>query len=176
MYLLSFYYGKKVSLIPSTLLQSSWKSAFCFLVWGICLYTHFGRHDLWIVFIEFYFKVILLFSNVSRYHLHGKWLLFSINVRKFKTLTRWRSGRESSCNEGDAGVILGQEDPLEDKMEPTPVFLPGKSHGQRSLACYSPWGCKESDTTARLTLYFPLLNIILVIILFTEFYIWISKL
>ena len=28
----------------------------------------------------------------------------------------------------------------------TPVFLPGKSHGQRSLAGYSPWGCKESDT------------------------------
>ena len=32
-------------------------------------------------------------------------------------------------------------------MQPTPVFLPGKSHGQRSLAGYSPWGCKESDTT-----------------------------
>ena len=29
----------------------------------------------------------------------------------------------------------------------TPVFLPGKSHGQRSLAGYSPWGRKESDTT-----------------------------
>ena len=31
--------------------------------------------------------------------------------------------------------------------QPTPVFLPGKSHGQRSLAGYSPWGCKESDMT-----------------------------
>ena len=30
---------------------------------------------------------------------------------------------------------------------PTPVFLPGENHGQRSLAGYSPWGCKESDTT-----------------------------
>ena len=29
----------------------------------------------------------------------------------------------------------------------TPVFLPGESHGQRSLAGYSPWGCKELDTT-----------------------------
>ena len=28
-------------------------------------------------------------------------------------------------------------------MAPTPVFLPGKSHGQRSLAGYSPWGCKR---------------------------------
>ena len=33
------------------------------------------------------------------------------------------------------------------KWQPTPVFLPGKSHGQRSLAGYSPWGCKESDRT-----------------------------
>ena len=31
--------------------------------------------------------------------------------------------------------------------QPTPAFLPGKSHGQRSLAGYSPWGHKESDTT-----------------------------
>ena len=31
------------------------------------------------------------------------------------------------------------------KWQPTPVFLPGKSHGQRSLACYSPWGHTESD-------------------------------
>ena len=30
---------------------------------------------------------------------------------------------------------------------PTPVFLPGKFHGQRSLADYSPWGCQELDTT-----------------------------
>ena len=34
----------------------------------------------------------------------------------------------------------------------TPVFLPGKSHGQRSLAGYSPWDYKESDTTEQLTL------------------------
>ena len=42
---------------------------------------------------------------------------------------------------------LGQEDPLEKEMEPTPAFLPGKSHGQKSLAGYSPWGHKELDTT-----------------------------
>ena len=37
------------------------------------------------------------------------------------------------------------------KWQPTPVFfrifLPGKSHGQRSMVGYSPWGHKESDTT-----------------------------
>ena len=35
---------------------------------------------------------------------------------------------------------------------PTPVFLPGEFHGQRNLADYSPWGCKESDMTEQLTL------------------------
>ena len=35
--------------------------------------------------------------------------------------------------------------------QPTPVLLPGKSHGQRSIiGSYSPWGCKESDMTERL--------------------------
>ena len=47
---------------------------------------------------------------------------------------------------------LGQEDPLEEGIEPTPVFLPGESHGQRTLMAYSPWGLKESDTIERLTL------------------------
>ena len=37
-------------------------------------------------------------------------------------------------------------------MAPTPVFLPGESHRQRSLAGYSPWGHKEPDTTERWTL------------------------
>ena len=36
--------------------------------------------------------------------------------------------------------------------QPTPVILPGEPHGQRSLAGYSPWGCKESDMTEA-TLY-----------------------
>ena len=36
------------------------------------------------------------------------------------------------------------------KWQPTPVFLPGESHGQRSLVGYSPRGRKESDTTERL--------------------------
>ena len=39
------------------------------------------------------------------------------------------------------------------QWQPTPVFLPGKFHGQRSLVIYSPWGHKESDTTKQL--HFP---------------------
>ena len=38
------------------------------------------------------------------------------------------------------------------KWQPTPVFLPGESHRKRSLAGYRPWGCKELNTTERLSL------------------------
>ena len=37
--------------------------------------------------------------------------------------------------------------PWRRKWQPTPVLLPGKFHGRRSMVGYSPWGCKESDTT-----------------------------
>ena len=40
--------------------------------------------------------------------------------------------------------------PWRRKWQPTPVLLPGKSHGWRSLVGYSPWGCKELDSTERL--------------------------
>ena len=40
-----------------------------------------------------------------------------------------------------------QKVPGSRKWQPTPVFLPGKFHGQKSLAGYSPWGLKELDTT-----------------------------
>ena len=42
--------------------------------------------------------------------------------------------------------------PWRSKWQPTPVCLPGESHGQRSLVGYSPRGCKESDTTEQLVL------------------------
>ena len=41
--------------------------------------------------------------------------------------------------------------PLDRKRQSTPVFLPGASHGQRSLAGYSPWGRKESNMSERLS-------------------------
>ena len=46
---------------------------------------------------------------------------------------------------------LGQEDPLEEGRLPTPVFMPGESHGQTSLTGYSPWGHKGLDTTEQLS-------------------------
>ena len=43
--------------------------------------------------------------------------------------------------------FLDLEDPLEKGGQPTPVFLPGESHGQRRMPGYSPWDGKESDMT-----------------------------
>ena len=40
---------------------------------------------------------------------------------------------------------LGQEDPLRREWQPIPVFLPGKSHGQRSMVGYSPWGLRQTQ-------------------------------
>ena len=63
-------------------------------------------------------------------------------------LPRWLSGKEFIANIGEAGdcLILGQEDPLEEKVETHSNIRAGKSHGQRNLAGYSPRGHKESDT------------------------------
>ena len=55
-------------------------------------------------------------------------------------------GKESACTVGDPGSILVGKIPWRREWLPTSVFLPGGFHGQRNLAGYSPWGCRESDT------------------------------
>ena len=64
--------------------------------------------------------------------------------RLYVGLPWWLSGKESVCQcrraEFNSWV---QKIPWKRKRQPTPVFLPGKSHGQRSLAGYSPWGRKR---------------------------------
>ena len=68
-----------------------------------------------------------------------------------KGLPRWLSGKESACQcrrcrrhgfDPWVGKI-----PWRRAWQTTPVFLPGKFHGQRSLVGYRPWGHKESDAT-----------------------------
>ena len=61
------------------------------------------------------------------------------------------SGKDSACqcrSHRKGGFHpWGRKSPWRRKWQPTPVFLLGKSHGQRSLVGYCPWGRKESDTT-----------------------------
>ena len=52
---------------------------------------------------------------------------------------------ESTCQAGDIGLIPGLGRFLGGGNGNTPIFLPGKSHGQRSLVGYGPWGHKESE-------------------------------
>ena len=52
-------------------------------------------------------------------------------------------GKESACNAGDLDLSRVEKMPWGREWMPTPVFLPGESHEQRSLAGYSPWGHKE---------------------------------
>ena len=66
-------------------------------------------------------------------------------------LPTWCTGKEPAC-QCRRHKRLGfdpwvRKIPWRRKWQPTPVFLPGKSHGQRSLEGYIPWGHKESDTT-----------------------------
>ena len=63
--------------------------------------------------------------------------------------------KASACNVGDPGSIPGLgRFPWRRKWQPTPVFLPGESHGQTSLVGYSPRGRKESDKTEQLHFHF----------------------
>ena len=52
---------------------------------------------------------------------------------------------------GDPGLIPGLGGPP-GEGNGTPVFLPSEFHGQRSLVGYSPWGCRESDTSEGIAL------------------------
>ena len=65
----------------------------------------------------------------------------------FLGLPGWLSGKESACQcrRHRFHPWVGKV-PWRRKLQPTPVFLPGKPHGPRSLVGYSPWGHKELDT------------------------------
>ena len=79
--------------------------------------------------------------------------VLGISITMDFIISWWISRKESACNAGDPGSIPGSgRFPWRRKWPPTPVFLPGEFHGQRSLVGYSPWGCKESDTTERFLL------------------------
>ena len=82
-----------------------------------------------------------------------EWLfLHFTEVCFYKDFPGDASGKESSCNAADPGLIAGLErSPAEGNGKPFQLFLPGEFHPQRSLVGCSPWGHKESNTIASLT-------------------------
>ena len=90
-------------------------------------------------------------SRIIQYRVFGDWFLLFSNMRL--NFPGDSDGKESACNAGDLGLIPGlRRSPGEGSGNPLQYsylknFLPGECHGQRSLAGYSPWGCKQSDRT-----------------------------
>ena len=126
-------------------------------------------------------------TNVSRALNRTTWCLFPITnknsciqiqfmsckVHLFRVynsmfgLPSWLSGKESACQcrRHVFNPWVGKI-PWKRKWQSTPVSLPGKSHEQRSLVGYSPWGHKELDTTQQLN------NNSMACSIYVEFYIY----
>ena len=93
-------------------------------------------------------------TNFGGLKYNNVWIVYVIVLLFIQTLLglpRALSSQEATCRyrrcrfDPWVGKI-----PWRRKYESTPVFLPGKSRGQRSLAGYSPWGHREADTTEQL--------------------------
>ena len=71
-----------------------------------------------------------------------------LHMRASQVVLAIKNSPPSAGDIRDTGSVPGSAKiPWRRAWQPTPVFLPGESHGQVSLAGYSPWSCKESDTT-----------------------------
>ena len=89
----------------------------------------------------------------------GKDKFIQTNIKKFflnlliqvQAFPNGSEGKECTCNVGDTGAAVwfpgSGRSPGGGSGSPLLVFLPGRSHGQRSMAGYSPKGCKKSDMT-----------------------------
>ena len=104
-------------------------------------------------------------SRISCFIRFGAWVCIYTHTDTYIYIYIYglpRSEKEPDCQskrQSERWVwSLGWGDPRVEEIpwrrawQPTPMFLPGESHGQRSLAGYSPWGCKESGMTEQLSL------------------------
>ena len=111
-----------------------------------------------ILFTTFYFEIqYLVVEHVMGYFIGPAFKLrYCFNVAFTQWQLPWWLRRLSICLQCRrpwfnpwVGKIFWRR-----KWQPTPVLLPGKSHGRRSMVGYSPWGRKESDTTEWLHFHF----------------------
>ena len=75
-------------------------------------------------------------------------ILYQIHTNTYRASLIIQSVKNLPAVQESQVLSLGWEDPLEKEIAPTPVLLPGKSHGWRSVVGYSPWGRKEPDMTS----------------------------
>jgi len=109
------------------------------------LYKHVALSALtlaWLPIPSYYYKQ----------HFSAKHVLRLKNTNTLMGFLCGSYSKESACNAWDLNSIPGLgRFPWMRAWQPTPVFLPGGSHGYRNLAGYNSWGHKESDTTERLS-------------------------
>ena len=131
---------------------------------------------LWCFFMCSWDRIVPMIGNIKLFHLYYilpncslEWLNFPLGHVKISiapnTSFTWIPHKISNKNFVISIIFMIKTRTLADfnfslniaahiswrrKWQPTPVFLPEKSHGWKSLAGYIPWGCKESDTTEQL--------------------------
>ena len=90
-------------------------------------------------------------SNKSGHFCRSRMNQWEKKARMYLEKHRWLSGKEPACQCRRCWLDpLVWKSPWRKKWVPTPVFLPGKYHGQRSLVGSSPYACKELDMTEQL--------------------------
>ena len=97
-----------------------------------------------------YNVVLILWYKLIQLYIYVYILFFRLHYYAFLILMDFpgiSNSKESAYNAGDPGSIPGLA------RSPGEVLLPVDLHGYRSLVGYSPWGCKESDTTEQLTVH-----------------------
>ena len=86
----------------------------------------------------------------------GAWWATVHSVAKSQTWLKWFSMHAQGTPSRRKSLHQCRVEFRRRQWHPTPVLLPGKSHGQRSLVGCSPWGGEESDTTEQLHFHFSL--------------------
>ena len=119
-------------------------------LWSKIFICHFLASLQQYIFFNFYIKG-MFFWNLYYYLI---WRVSFLNIDKLNLgLPWWFSGKKSTCQCRRYGFNPWvRKIPWRRKWQPTPVFLPGKSHGQRNLAGYSPQGSQKSQTLLSYTI------------------------
>ena len=129
-----------------------------FVIWPSASWASFRSDTLWkpsILILLNHSEIAssLLTSDLKMYLACSQLLL---NIFWINWLPRWFSSKESACQSWRHRRCRFspwvRKIPWRRKWQPSAVFLPGESHGQRILAGYRPWDQKESNTTEWLTL------------------------
>ena len=128
----------------------SWVSARCQLLWGISITTT-CREGGGIVLTYRWGDITMFYLRLSGFTVMVIWgcdcqdsfVMFEAHWWISGKKTNKQTKKNPSANTGDTHLIPGsRRSPGRRKWQPTAVSLPGKSHGQRSLADYGPWGLR----------------------------------